>query len=90
MVEDHSRLLSLPEGISTIVDIFFLSASDADETDDVVGTRTYCTVTKGNTRVGGCLSGDGDVVFDGEVALQGDDTSYIEHHDAICFADSIA
>ena len=67
MVEDDARLVALPAGISTVVDIFLLSAAEADEADDVVGTGLHGVVAQGDARVGGRLSEDGDVVLEGKV-----------------------
>ena len=90
VVEHHEGLLSLPQGIGTLVDILLLAATETDEADDVVGTRAHGVVAQGDAGVGSRLSEDGDVVLDGEVALQGDDTAHVEDHDAVLRADCLA
>ena len=87
MVEDDVFLVALPGGIGSVVDVFLLSASDANEADDVVGTRAYREVAQGDARIGGRLSEDGDVVLDSDVGLQGNDTCHVEDDDAVFIAD---
>ena len=83
MVEDDASLLALPAGIGTVVDIFLLSAAEADEADDVVGTGLHGVVAQGDARVGGCLTEDGDIVLKLEVAPECNNTSNVEHDGAV-------
>ena len=90
VVEDDARLVTLPCGIGTLVDILFLSTTEADETYDIVCTRANGIVTYSNTWIRRRLSEDGDVVLHGQVAGQGNDTCHVEHDDAVSLAHCVA
>ena len=83
VVEDDASLVALPDSISTIIDVLFLSAAYAEETDDVVVARLNGVISEGDARRWGSLSEDGDVVSKLEIRLQGDDASHIEDNDSI-------
>ena len=75
--------------ICFVVNIFFLTTTDADKTNDIVCTGTYGIIAQRDARVGSRLTENGDVVLDGYIALHGDNTTYVEYDDAVGFADSI-
>ena len=90
MVEDDARLVALPCGISTLVDILFLSTTETNETNDIISTRTDCIVTNRNAWRWSRLSENSNIVFDSKITSQCDDACHIEHHDAVSLAHSIA
>ena len=90
MVEDDASLVALPGSIRTVIDVLFLSAAYAEETDDVVVARLNGVISEGDARRWGCLSEDGDVVSKLEIRLQGDDASHIEDDDSFARLDSLS
>ena len=86
VVEHDAVFLTLPNGISAVVDIFLLSASDADKADDVVTASTDRTVANGDARVGSCLASDGGVVADVQVAVEGDNATHVKDDDFLAVA----
>ena len=90
MVEDDAGLVALPGSIRTVIDVLFLSAAYAEETDDVVVARLNGVISEGDARRWGCLSEDGDVVTYLEIRLQGDDASHIEDDDSFARLDSLS
>ena len=62
MVEDNTRLIALPSSIGTVIDIFFLTATETYEANDIVGTRTNRIIAQGDTGFGGRLTSDGRIV----------------------------
>ena len=83
VVEDDAGLVALPGSIRTVIDVLFLSAAYAEETDDVVAARLNGIISEGDARRWSRLSEDGDVVSKLEVRLQGDDASHIEDDDSL-------
>ena len=83
VVEDDAGLVALPGCIRTVIDVLFLSAAYAEETDDVVAARLNGVISEGDARRWGSLSEDGDVVSKLEIRLQGDDASHIEDDDSL-------
>ena len=90
MVEDDAGLVALPGSIRTVIDVLFLSAAYAEETDDVVVARLNGVISEGDARRWGCLSENGDVVSKLEIRLQGDDASHIEDDDSFARLDSLS
>lgn len=83
MVEDDAGLVALPGSIRTVIDVLFLSAAYAEETDDVVVARLNGVISEGDARRWGSLSENGDVVTYLEIRLQGDNASHIEDDDSL-------
>ena len=90
MVEDDASLVALPGSIRTVIDVLFLSAAYAEDTDDVVVARLNGVISEGDARRWGSLSEDGDVVTYLEIRLQGDDASHIEDDDSFARLDSLS
>ena len=61
VVEDEAVEVLAPAGVSTVVELLFLSASDTYEPYDVVVTGSYGVVPECDAGVGGCLSENGGV-----------------------------
>ena len=90
VVEDDAGLVALPGSIRTVIDVLFLSAAYAEETDDVVAARLNGVISEGDARRWSSLSENGDVVTYLEIRLQGDDASHIEDDDSITRLDSLS
>ena len=90
VVEDDAGLVALPGSIRTVIDILLLSATYAEETDDVVVARLNGVISEGDARRWGSLSENGDVVTYLEIRLQGDNASHIEDNDSITRFDSLS
>ena len=90
MVEDDAGLVALPGSIRTVIDVLFLSATYAEETDDVVVARLNGIISESDAWRWGSLSENGDVVTYLEIRLQGDNASHIEDNDSITRFDSLS
>ena len=86
MVENKVLLVGVPYSVGTVVHILLLSASYANEAYDVVVAWAHGPVAQSYARVGCCLSLDGGVVADGEVALQFNNSRHIEDHNLLAAA----
>ena len=84
MVEDDARLLTLPAGVSSVVNVTLLSTSETHEAYDIVRPGLHGVVSYCYARFWGCLSADGRVVAYGEIALQGYHSGHIEHYNLPC------
>ena len=83
VVENDVVLFLVPDGVSTVVDVLLFSSSYANEAYDVVVSGAHCEVAHGNAGVGCCLSLDGGIVADDEVASQFDNTRHVEHYNLL-------
>ena len=81
MVKDEPRDVALPNDVGTVVDVPFLPTATTYEAYDAVGLWLDSIVTQCDTWCGCCLTEDGSVGTDIHVALQCDDTAYIEDDD---------
>ena len=83
MVEDNASLITLPDSICTIIDVLFLSTTETNKTDNVVGTGLDGIVSNSDSWIGGCLTKDGNMVFEFDVTSKRNDSSHVKHNGTI-------
>ena len=78
MVNDNTCEMIVPNGISTVVHIPFLSTAKANESYDVVWLWANGIISERNARVGGRLSEDSCVLSNMEVGSQRNDSAHVK------------
>ena len=86
VVYQYAVGLALPDGVGAVVDVALLAPSHADEAYDVVLLWAHGVVAQGDARLGRRLSGDGGILTDDEVAVEGDDAADVEDDDLLVVA----
>ena len=83
MVDDNPREIAVPKGICPVIDVLFLPATKANETDNVVGSRPNRVIAQRDSGIRSRLSQYGRVLTNLKIRCQSNDTAHVEHHNLL-------